>query len=104
MVRKQIELSFYDKKYIIEYNRASVKAVVKNENQDTIDQVVNLIKCGLIMHHEKEMPTDDEIFGWVLALGDDIKAFAEALQELVQDVLETFKNDRKNLKWGKVEA
>ena len=104
MVRKQIELSFYDKTYIIEYNRASVRAVVKEEKQDTIDQVVNLIKCGLIMHHEHELPSDDEIFGWVMALGDDIKEFAEALQELVQAVLDTFKNDRKNLKWGKIEA
>ena len=102
MGRKQIELSFYDKNYIIEYNRASVLMVVTNKSENPLDQVVFLIKGGLIMHHEKDMPTDDDIKGWVLALGDDLKEFAEALHELVQDVLSTFDNDRKNLKWGKV--
>ena len=104
MDRKQIELSFYDRKYIIEYNRSSVKLFIKAKSDDTIDQVVQLIKCGLLMHHENELPSDDEIFGWVMALGDDMKEFADALQEMVQDVLDTFKNDRKNLKWGKVVA
>ena len=106
MARKQIELSFYDKKYLIEYNRASIKTFLrfKDKETDEIEQVIMLIKCGLEMHHKDEMPEDDIIFGWVLALGDDIKEFAKALQEMVQDVLDTFKSDRKNLKWGKIEA
>ena len=101
---RRIELSFYDKKYIIEYNRASVREVLKNDKGDEIDQIVALLKAGLTMHHKEELPSDDEIFGWVLALGEDTKQFAEALQEMVQDVLDTFKDDRKNLKWAKVEA
>lgn len=101
MGRKVINLSFYDKEYTIEYNRASVLKVISNESKEPLDQVVNLIKCGLIKHHEKEMPSDDEIKGWLLALGDDMQEFANALQEMVQEVLNTFKEDRKNLKWGK---
>ena len=95
MARK-IELEFYDKKYIIEYNRKAVADVVRFKGKDDIDVVVNLIKCGLSKNHEKDMPSDDEIIGWVMALGDDLTAFAEALKELVQDVLNTFENDRKN--------
>ena len=56
------------------------------------------------MHHADNMPSDEEVFGWVMAIGDDTKAFAEALQQMVQEVLDTFENDRKNLKWGKIEA
>lgn len=104
MGRKQIKLSFKDKDYIIEFNRMSVKEVLKNDSGDEIDQIIALIKAGLKMHNEDDMPTDDEIFGWVMALDEDVKPFANALQEMVQDVLDTFKDDRKNLKWAKVEA
>ena len=100
MARK-IELEFYDKKYTIEYNRASVKEIILNNKQDTIEQVVVLIKSGLVIHHKDNMPTDEEIFGWVVALGEDVKEFATALQEMVQEVLDTFESDRKNLKWRK---
>lgn len=101
----RIELSFYDNKYTIEYNRASIREFLSLKNVDNeIDQVVALIKCGLQMHHEDDMPSDEMIVSWVLALGDDVKPFAEALTSLVQDVLEALKADRKNLKWGKVEA
>ena len=100
----KIELSFYDKKYTIEYNRASVKDFLKHKDDDEIDQIVALIKSGLTMHHSNDMPTDDEIFGWAMALGDDASEFAEALQSMVQEVLSTFDKDRKNLKWAKVEA
>ena len=101
MARK-IELEFYDNTYIIEYTRASVKEIFLKEGKDEIEQVVALIKGGLQLHHKDNMPTDDEIFGWVMALGEDLKPFAEALQAMVQEVLETFKTDRKNLKWRKV--
>ena len=101
---RQIKLSFKDKDYIIEYNRMSVKQVLKIKTEDDIDQVIALIKAGLTMHHKDELPSDDEIFGWVLALDEDTTEFAKALQEMVQDVLDTFKDDRKNLKWAKVEA
>lgn len=101
----RIELSFYDKNYVIEFNRASVKGFLKiRDNGNELDQVVALIKSGLIMHHENDMPSDDEIFGWVMAMGEEVKDFAEALQGMVQEVLDAFKEDRKNLKWGKVEA
>ena len=99
----RIELSFYDKDYVIEFNRASVKGFLKVRNSgDELDQVVALIKSGLLMHHEDDMPTDDLILGWVLAMGDDIKVFAEKLQSMVQEVLNSLKADRKNLKWREV--
>ena len=99
----RIELSFYDKDYVIEFNRASVKGFLKVRNSgDELDQVVALIKSGLLMHHEDDMPTDDLILGWVLAMGDDIKVFAEKLQSMVQEVLNSLKADRKNLKLREV--
>lgn len=98
----RIELSFYDKNYTIEYNRASIKEFLTFKGKDDIEQAVALIKCGLIKNHKNDMPKDDEIIGWVLAMGEDIKPFAEALQEMVQDVLNSLKTDRKNLKWEKV--
>ena len=98
-------MSFYDRNYIIEFDRASVKEFLKvKDDGDEIDQVIALIKSGLVKHHKDEMPSDDEIIGWVMAMGEDLKGFAEALQGMVQDVLTALKADRKNLKWGKVEA
>jgi len=105
MAREKIELSFYDKTYTIEYNRASIKEVLKHESdQDEADKIVALIRSGLLINHKDNMPSDDEIFGWIVAMGDEAKEFAEALQEMVQDVLNTFESDRKNLKWAKVKA
>lgn len=101
MARK-IELEFYDKKYTIEYNRASVKEIFSKQGNDDLEQVIALIKGGLLLHHANEMPTDEEILGWVIALGDSVKEFAEALKEMVQEVISTFESDRKNLKWRKV--
>lgn len=100
MARK-IELEFYNKKYIIEYNRSAVLNVVSFEGGNNLETIVNLIKCGLVKNHENDMPTDDDIKGWILALGDDLMPFAEQLKEMVQDVISTFENDRKNLKWRK---
>lgn len=101
---RKIELEFYDNKYVIEYNRSSVKEVLNSKTDDELQNAIVLIKSGLIMHHKDNLPTDDEIFGWVMALGEDVGEFAKALEEMVQGVLNTFKEDRKNLKWGKVEA
>lgn len=101
MARK-IELEFYDKKYTIEYNRASVKEIFAKKSEDDIEQVVALIKGGLILHHKDDMPSDDDIIGWVIALGKDLEPFATALKEMVQEVINTFESDRKNLKWRKV--
>ena len=100
MARK-IELEFYDKKYIIEYNRSAVLDVVSFKGESDIETIVNLIRCGLKKNHEKDMPTDDEIKGWLMALGEDLTAFAEELREMVQEVISTFESDRKNLKWRK---
>ena len=100
----RIELSFYDKNYVIEYNRTSVREFLMVKPKDDLEQVTALIKCGLKMHHANDLPSDDEIFGWVMALGEDMTPFAEALHNLIQGVLDTFQEDRKNLKWGKVEA
>ena len=66
------------------------------------EQIINLVKCGLTKHHKDDMPSDDDIFGWVMAMGESVKDFAEALHEMVQGVLDTFKTETKNLKWEKV--
>ncbi len=99
-----IDLDFNDKKYSIEYNRIAIVKLMaeRDENDDTFDSAVKLIKCGLLKNHEKDMPTDDDIAGWLLSLGDDLQAFVEALQESVQSVLEIIEKDKKakNLKWG----
>lgn len=100
MARK-IELEFYDKKYVIEYNRSAVLDVVGFNGENDFETIVNLIRCGLKKNHEKDMPTDEEIKGWLLALGNDLTAFADALKEMVQEVISTFESDRKNLKWRK---
>ena len=99
----RIELSFNDKAYVIEYNRASIREFLKNkEGKDELEQVVELVKAGLLLHHQNEMPSDDNVFGWLMAMGEDLKDFADALHGMVQDVLNTIKEDRKNLKWEKV--
>lgn len=98
MARK-IELKFYDNVYTIEYNRASIKEVFLHQSNDEIEQVITLIKGGLMLHHKDNMPNDDEIFGWVMALGEDVKPFAEALQGMVQEVLDAIQSDKKNLEW-----
>ena len=99
----RIELSFNDKNYVIEYNRASIREFLKHkDDKDELEQVVTLIRCGLIMHHMNDMPSSDEIFGWVLSMGGDAERFVEALREMIQDTLNVLKADRKNLKWEKV--
>ena len=99
----RIELSFNDKNYTIEYDRASIREFLKHKDEgDEIEQIINLVKCGLIKHHKNDMPSDDDVFGWVMVMGESVKDFAEALHEMVQDVLDTFKTETKNLKWEKV--
>ena len=99
-----IDIEFNDRKYTIEYNRKSVVAFTtmpKNES-DAIDVAIKLIRCGLMKHHEKDTPSDDEILGWIMAMGEDAKAFVEALQDAVKDVIETIKADKEQsgFKWG----
>ena len=99
----RIELSFNDKNYTIEYDRASIREFLKSkEGKDEIEQVICLVKCGLLKHHKEDMPSEDDIFGWVMAMGENVESFADTLHEMVQGVLDTFKNDAKNLKWEKV--
>lgn len=107
----RIELSFYDKKYVIEFDRESVKEFFRQKDEilkesddpiDNAEQLVAFIKCGLIKHHKNDMPSDDDIFGWVMAMGEDAMPFMEALRDMVNDVLTVVQTDRKNLKWGKV--
>lgn len=98
----RIELTFNDKEWTIEYNRASIRDFLSIEPKGNIEQLIALIRGGLKMHHADEMPSDDDIFGWVVSMGDDAKRFGEALREMVQEVLDTLKSDRKNLKWEKV--
>ena len=100
----RIELEFNDKKFTIEYDRASVREFLRvKENISDLDQAVALIKCGLLKHHKDDMPSEEDILGWVMAM-EDLNEFAKALSEMVQDVLSAIKTDRKNLKWAKVEA
>lgn len=99
-----IDLEFNDKTYSIEYNRESVIKVMANrkENDDVIDIAINLIECGLLKHHKEEMPNRDDVVAWLLALGEDLPKFVEALQDSVQEVLEVIQSEQKskNLKWG----
>lgn len=104
----RIELSFYDRDYTIEYNRAIVKEFLKNkskiEEKTDIEQVIILIQYGLKMHHKDEMPDEDVILDWALALGNSLKDFVEALRDLIQGAIASIEEDRKNLKWAKVDA
>ena len=99
-----IDLQFNDKTYSIEYNRASVLKLftLKSNDKDEIEGAIDLIYCGLLKHHENDMPDRDEIVGWVLAMGEDIKPFLEELQKSIQKTLELVQSEQKskNLKWG----
>ena len=108
----RINVEFYDKKYTIEFDRESVKEFFKQKDaltkkaKDPIEmtkQLTALIKCGLIKHHAKEMPSDEDLLGWILAMGEDAKPFMEALIDMVNDIMSTLKSDRKNFRWGKVD-
>lgn len=99
-----IEINFNDKTYLIEYNRRAVLNFMASQTKESDDfaSAVKLIKCGLLKHHEKEMPSDDEIFGWVILMGEDAKAFVSALKDSVQEVIEVIKaeKEKSGFKWG----
>lgn len=99
-----IDLQFNDKKYSIEYNRESILKLMANrkDDDDIFDMAIQLIECGLLKNHKNEMPSRDDIVGWLLSMGDDLPKFVEALQESVSEVLEVIQSDQKskNLKWG----
>ena len=108
----RINVEFYDKKYTIEFDRESTKEFFKNKDnfkknvEDPVEktqQLILLIKCGLAKHHANDMPSDDDVLGWILAMGEDAKPFMEALIDMLNDVLQTVKSDRKNFHWGKVD-
>ena len=108
----RIEVKFYDKDYIIEFDRESVKDFFKlkgalnKKEKDPMEQtklLIALIKCGLIKHHADDIPSDDVVFGWVMAMGKDAPKFMEALRDMVNDVITTVETDRKNFQWGKVD-
>ena len=98
-----IDIEFNDRKFTIEYNRKSVvRFMTMQENDNDLNTAIKLIQCGLLKHHENELPDEDEIFAWVLAMGDDAQAFVSALKECVEEVLNTIKNDKEQsgFKWG----
>ena len=100
-----IDVEFSDKKYTIEYNRRSVVEfmTMQNDSDNSIKVATKLIQCGLLKHHEHELPSEDEIVGWVIAMGEDAPKFVEALKTCIDDVLATIKADKENksgFKWG----
>lgn len=98
-----IDLQFKDKTYSIEYNRESIVKLMakRSQSDDTFDLAINLVECGLMKNHKNDMPDREEIIGWLLAMGDDLKPFVEALQKNVEEVINLIKDDQKskNLKW-----
>ena len=103
MARK-IELDFYDKTYVIEYNRASVKEIFLKDSKDEIEQVISLIKGGLLLHHKNDMPSDEEILGWIIALGSDLEDFAKESGFNVLGRLPIVSENAKKVDEGKVES
>ena len=112
MARKIIKLSFYDKEYTIEYaNRIEVKEYFAklselSKAEHTLDNgikaVVILLKAGLIEHHSKEMPSDEDVERWATSI-PNVKEFYETLLSMVQEVVSLIENDTKNLKWEVVQ-
>lgn len=128
---RRIELTFNDKKYIIEYtNRAEVLdyfkqlslvggKLLKEEEKatkgkkkkdanefnivDGMTTLVLLIKAGLVEHHKDEMPSDKVITSWVFAM-PKANEFYETLMSMVQEVINSIKGETKNMKWEVVEA
>lgn len=128
---RRIELTFNDKKYIIEYtNRAEVldyfkqlslvggkmlkeeEKATKSKNKEDINEfnivdgmttLVLLIKAGLVEHHKDEMPSDKVITSWVFAM-PKANEFYETLMSMVQEVINSIKGETKNMKWEVVEA
>lgn len=106
MARK-IKIEFNDKTYVLEYNREAIVKLMGSQKDDDseIAQAVNVIYYGLYKHHKYDMPDKDDIYGWVIAMGEQLKPFVEALQKSIQEILETVKSEQKqgNLKWEVVE-
>ncbi len=99
----RINIEFNDKKYSIEYNReAIVKMLSSNKNDDSeVEQAVSLIYWGLYKHHKNEMPEREEIYSWLLSMGDQVESFVKALQSSIEDVLTAVGKEQKqgNFKW-----
>lgn len=102
----RINVEFNDRKYIIEYNRRSIVKLMESQNEkdSEIESAVKIIYYGLYKNHSNDMPDMDDIYGWIIAMGEQLKPFVEALNGLIQDVLTTVKNEQENkgFKWGVV--
>ena len=103
MARK-INIEFNDTTYTIEYNRESVVKLMgslKDEDSE-LEQAIVIIYYGLWKHHKNNMPDMDDVYGWVIAMGEgQLKDFVEALRVSIQEVIETVKSEQKqgNFKW-----
>lgn len=100
-----IDIEFNGKPYVIEYDRYSVLRFMEKQQgkgaQDNLSNAINLVACGLLKHHANGMPSDDEILGMLLALGDDLKPFTEELSKCLEEVITSLKGSQEgNLKWG----
>ena len=106
MARK-IKIQFNDRDYFIEYNRESIVKLMSSlqKHKDGLEQAIDLIYYGLLKNHANEMPERDLIIGWAIAMGDQLKPFAEAVKDLVQDVVTIIQSEQKqgNLKWEVVD-
>lgn len=99
-----IDITFNDKTYALEYDRYSVLKFMEKQNksgEDGVLSAINLVSCGLIKHHANELPSDDEVLGWLLAMGDDLEPFTKELSKSVEEVITSLKETQQgNLKWG----
>lgn len=99
---RKIDIEFNDKTYTIEYNRSVVVKLIREtqKNKDEMETAIDFIQFGLLVHHEKDMPSREDILGWLIVMPDGDK-FVEALQGMVQEVISCIEQDKKkgNFKW-----
>lgn len=101
-----IDITFNEKTYSLEFDRYSVLKFMEAQNGEPkaeISNAIALVRCGLIKHHSRDLPSEDEIFGWLIAMGEeDLKAFISELNKCIEEVTTALKETKKtgNLKWG----
>lgn len=100
---RKIDLEINGNTFTIEYDRASVYKYIANKEDSetiTIEDAVDLVYFGLLKNHEEEMPTKDDIFGWLLGI-EDLTAFYTEVTKSIEEVLTAIEQDKKgNVKWG----
>lgn len=101
---RKIDIEFNDKTYTIEYNRSNVIKLIREmqKNKEETDMAIDTIYYGLLLHHENDMPSRDDILGWLMVIPEeDSEKFVSTLQELVQEVISCIEKDKKqgNFKW-----